>query len=348
MRLTFQLMSGNPAKGSVLVTRTARKKICALLVLAFLIVLPHLQGQTSSLDQARALVAARSSPEEAKSLLAKAIASDPKNAEAHYLLGEILYAFGDYKNAADEAQKAVTLDDSKSDYHLLLGNALSGLVDSAGMFKKMSLARQMKAEFERAVALDPKNIPARTSLLEFYVQAPSLVGGGSDKALEQAKQINALDPLEGHYAMAVLYFDQKKFAQSEDEYKTAIDADPKRAKSYSELAFLYIQEKKDSDAAPAFKRAFELDPNYLPACFGVARSDLLSGQNLDEAERLFKKYLTRWPEENEPSLANAHWRLGQVYEKENKKELAVAEWKEAQRLAPNFKPAQDSLKAAGK
>ncbi len=328
--------------------RRGRKRICISLVFAFLIFLSHMQAETSPLDQARSLVAQRTSPDEAKSLLAKAIASDPKNAEAHFLLGEILYAFADYQQASEQAQKALALDDTKSDYHLLLGNALSGLVDSAGVFKKMSLGRQMKAEFERAVSLDPKSIPARTALLEFYVQAPSIAGGSSDKALEQAKQISALDPVEGHYAMAVFYRDQKKFAQAEDEYKAAITADPKRAKSYAQLAFVYVQEKKDPEAPPAFRHAFELDANYLPGCFGVARSDLLSGQSLDEAERLFKKYLTHWPEENDPSLANAHWRLGQVYEKQGKKDLAVAEWNEALRLTPTFKPAQDSLKAAGR
>jgi tetratricopeptide (TPR) repeat protein len=324
------------------------KKIGGISALAFLIFPPAMRAQTSPLDRARSLVAERSSPDEAKSLLAKAIASDPKNAEAHFLLGEILYAFADYQQASEQAQKALALDDSKSDYHLLLGNAVSELVDSAGVFKKMSLARQMKAEFERAVALNPKSIPARTALLEFYVQAPSIAGGSSDKALDQAKQISALDPVEGHYAMAVFYHDQEKFAQVEDEDKAAINADPKRAKSYAQLAFVYIQEKKDSEAPAAFRQAFELDPNYLPACFGVARSDLLSGQNLDEAERLLRKYLTRWPEEGDPTLANAHWRLGQVYEKESKKDAALAEWNEALRLAPTFKPAQDSLKAAGK
>jgi tetratricopeptide (TPR) repeat protein len=91
-----------------------------------------------------------------------------------------------------------------------------------------------------------------------------------------------------------------------------------------------------------------VDAEYLPGYFGVARSDLLSGQNFDEAERYFKKYLTRWPEEGDPSLANAHWRLGQVYEKQGKKDLAIAEWQEALKLAPNYKAAQESLKAAGK
>ena len=325
--------------------RTLRTMYC-LLALAALAVPLH--AQSSLLDQARNLVRSRTSADQAKSLLQQAIAADARNAEPHFLLGQIFYAFADFAKAADEAQKAVSLDDSKADYHILLGNALSGLLDSAGIFKKRSLAGQIKAEFERAIAEDPKNIPARAALVEFYVQAPGIVGGNTGKAIEQAKQIGALDAVEGHYATAILYFDQKNFAAAEQEYKAAIAADPKRARSYVQLAFVYLQEKKDSEAPALFKRAMELDPEYLPGDFGVARSDFLAGQSLDEAERLFKKYLTRWPEEGDPSWANAHWRLGQVYEKQGKKDLAIAEWQEALKLTPNYKPAQDSLKAAGR
>ena len=318
-----------------------------LLILASTSAIPPLHAQSTPLDQARSLVRARTSADQAKSLLQQAMASDPKNAEAHFLLAQIFYAFEDFTRASDEAQKAVSLDGSKPDYHLLLGNSLSGLLDSAGMFKKMSLARQIRSEFERAVDEDPKNVPAHTALAEFYAQAPSMVGGSNEKAIDQAKQIAALDPLEGHYAMATVHLDQKKLAEAEQDYRAAIAADPKRAKSYVRLAFVCIGEKKESEAPALFRKAVEVDPNYLPGYFGVARSDLLSGQSFDEAERFFGKYLTRWPEEGDPTWANAHWRLGQVYEKQGKKELAIAEWQEALKLAPNYKPAQDSL-AAGK
>jgi tetratricopeptide (TPR) repeat protein len=323
-------------------------RTACLLTLAVVLTIPELTAQSSPLDQARGLVQSRTSADQAKALLQQAIAAAPKNAESHFLLGETLYAFGDFAKASDEAQKAIGLDDAKSDYHLLLGNALSGLVDSVGMFKKMSLGRQMRTEFEKAVAENPKNIPARTALAEFYAQAPSMMGGDMDKAAEQVKQIGILDAIEGHFAAATVDIDQKKFSEAEQEYKAAITVDPKRARSYSQLAFVYIPEKKDSEAPALFRKAVEVDAEYLPGYFGVARSDLLSGQNLDEAERYFKKYLTRWPDEGDPSLANAHWRLGQVYEKQGKKDLAVAEWQEALKLAPNYKPAQESLKAAGK
>jgi tetratricopeptide (TPR) repeat protein len=323
-------------------------RMCTRLILSFGLAVLPLGAQSSPLDQARELVRLRTSSDQAKALLAQAIAADGKNAEAHFLLGEIFYAFNDFAKASDEAQKAVTFDDSKSDYHLLLGNSLSGLLDSAGTFKKISLAHQIKAEFERAITENPKNIPARAALAEFYAQAPGIVGGSAEKAVEQARQISALDAVEGHYAMALVDLDLRKFGEAEQEYKAVIAVDSKRAKPYVQLAFIYIQEKKDSEAPELFRRALELDANYLSGCFGVARSDLLSGQNLDEGERFFRKYLTRWPEEGDPSWANAHWRLGQVYEKQGRKDLAVVQWQEALKLTPNYKPALDSLKAAGK
>src|ERR1700735_5403391 len=114
MRLMFQLASCMcHARRSVPMDRRGWKKIGGSVALAFLILLPQMKAHTSPLDQARSLVAARSSPDEAKSLLAKIIASDPKNAEAHFLLGEILYAFADYQQASEQAQEALALDDTK-------------------------------------------------------------------------------------------------------------------------------------------------------------------------------------------------------------------------------------------
>ncbi len=182
----------------------------------------------------------------------------------------------------------------------------------------------------------------------FMCRLRPLSGGSKDKAIEQTKLISAIDPVEGHYAKASVYVDQKKFSDAAQEYKSAIAADSKRAKSYVQLAFIYLAEKKDSEAPALFRQAVEVDPDYLPGYFGVARSDLLGGQNLDEAEQYFKKYLTRWPEEGDPTLANTHWRLGQVYEKRGKKDLAVAEWQAALKFTPSYTPAQDSLRAAGK
>ena len=48
-------------------------------------------------------------------------------------------------------------------------------------------------EFEKAVKLDPNYIDARFGLMEFYLMAPRLMGGGADKAREQAVEIRKRD-----------------------------------------------------------------------------------------------------------------------------------------------------------
>jgi tetratricopeptide (TPR) repeat protein len=135
--------------------------------------------------------------------------------------------------------------------------------------------------------------------------------------------------------MAAVDLDQKKLAEAEQEYKAAIASDSKRAKSYVQLAFVYIGEKKDGEAPALFRKAVEIDANYLPGYFGVARSNLLSGQNLDDAERFFKKYLSRWPEEGDPSPANAHWRLARSTRRKERRIWQLRNGKKRLRWIPN-------------
>ena len=54
--------------------------------------------------------------------------------------------------------------------------------------------KKVRTEFERAVELDPKNSEARADLAEFYIEAPSIVGGGKDKARAQAEALAGFDP----------------------------------------------------------------------------------------------------------------------------------------------------------
>jgi tetratricopeptide (TPR) repeat protein len=75
----------------------------------------------------------------------------------------------------------------------------------------------------------------------------------------------------------------------------------------------------------------------------AAKILLLSGRDLPRAERYLLEYLTIEPEAGEPGWGGAHWRLGQVLEKEGKKNEAIAEMQEAVRLQPDFKPAKDDL-----
>jgi tetratricopeptide (TPR) repeat protein len=298
---------------------------------------------TLTMSEVRVLVESRTNFDEVRGSLEKISATEPQNAEAHFLLAKVDYAMADLDNAEKHIEQAVLLSPSASS-HLLFGRILSAQIQKASLFRKGSLAGKAKVQFEAAVASDPKSIPARLGLMDFYSGAPGIVGGSWDKAVAQAHEIAKLDALEGQYALGDLDLDKRNYKEAEKEYKKAIATDLREGKSYLKLGVLYLEQGRDQDADALFQKSLALDPHCLLAVFYLGRYRLLHSQELDKAESYFKAYLAKWPEDGDPTLANAYWRLGQVYEKENKKDLAAAQWERSLRIDPQFKEAADSLK----
>ncbi|HEX3070599.1 MAG TPA: tetratricopeptide repeat protein [Thermoanaerobaculia bacterium] len=130
-----------------------------LAVLVTLIALPLL-AQNSLIDQGRAAMT-RGDAETASGLFEKAVAQNPKSADAHYLLG----------------------------------SAYGSMAEKASIFSQASLASKTKEEFEKAVELDPNHLEARMGLVQYYAFAPGFMGGSYDKAFAQAAEIRKRDPL---------------------------------------------------------------------------------------------------------------------------------------------------------
>ena len=53
---------------------------------------------------------------------------------------------------------------------------------------------------EKAVEIDPDSVEARFALMEYYLQAPALVGGDITKAKAQAEEIAKRNTAEGRKA----------------------------------------------------------------------------------------------------------------------------------------------------
>ena len=115
-----------------------------------------LQAQTTLIEKGRAALD-RNDPQAAIAILETAVAQSPRDAEAHYVLG---LAYG------AQAQRA-------------------------SVFRRASLARHTRDEFERAVRLDPNDLDARSALAEYYRRAPAWLGGSDEKAHEQEREIRA-------------------------------------------------------------------------------------------------------------------------------------------------------------
>ena len=112
----------------------------------------------------------------------------------------------------------------------------------------------MKAEFERAVALDPESIRARTALVGYYLEAPSIAGGDVEKAKQQAMEIKKRDSLEGCSQLAMIYTHLEEWAQVEAIWDEAAKSHPESAEPLVGLGLLYQNRKQWDRAFSAVRR----------------------------------------------------------------------------------------------
>jgi tetratricopeptide (TPR) repeat protein len=261
------------------------------------------------LNEAIGLFRARKLPE-AQAAFTKVAVAEPKNAVAASYLGLFALMRNDPEQAVQWLEKATQLAPANSYYCRLLGDAYGLSAQKAGVFSKFGFAKKCLACYDKAVELDPNNLDARASRVEYYRQAPGIVGGGMDKAYAEAAEIRRRDPMRGATVLGNLYVAEKKYAE----------------------AFALLDE------------LIAKNPANKALLYQVGRLAALSGQQLERGEAALKEYFQYTPAPDEAPLYNAHWRLGTLYERKGDKAAARAEYQTALQLRPDYTAAQNALK----
>jgi tetratricopeptide (TPR) repeat protein len=237
-------------------------------------------------------------------------AATPSAAEDAAASGTRHIAEGNTDGAVKSWEKAVALAPENGEYHRQLGDAYGLAAQKAGMLGKMSLGKKCLAAYEKAVALEPENLEARSSLMTVYQQAPAMMGGGIERAREQAAAIKKLDATRGSVAAAMLFIGEKKYAEA-----------------FAEL-----------------DQALENEPGNYSALYQLGRAAALSGEKTDRGIETLRLCLAQQPPPGAPAHDAANWRLGNLWEKKGDKASARAAYQAALAIKPDYKPALDSLK----
>jgi tetratricopeptide (TPR) repeat protein len=268
-------------------------------------------GEPGPLDRARALFEGHK-PAEAQVAFEALAATDPKNPEVNYYLGQLANRRNEPEKARKYFEAAVAAAPAVGRHHHGLGDAYGRSAQQAGILSKLGLAKKCLAAYERAVALEPANLEFRLSLFEYYRQAPGLAGGGFDLAAAQADAIKRIDATRGRIAFATLYAGEKRYAE----------------------------------AFAQFDEVLQVSPDDYTALYQVGRLAALTGQSIDRGVASLRRCLalpaptTR----NTPGHAAAHWRLGQLLEKKGEAAAARAAYEAAIKLDASFTPAFEALK----
>ncbi|MCU0419567.1 MAG: tetratricopeptide repeat protein [Cyclobacteriaceae bacterium] len=313
------------------------------LSLAFLFICAVAAGQTR-IDQAKLLYESQKY-EDAKKLLASIDEKNKDYATAQYWLGRIAYAQEKYDDASDHFEEATEANDKVADYWNWLGNTYGTIAQDANTLKQGMLAPKMRSAWEKAIALDPQNLDARSSLIQYYSQAPGFMGGSTEKAKEMANQIKKIKPAEGHRQLGNIYYREKKFAEAEKEFLAMVKAD---ATYQSGLASFYANQKQYDKAFALFQETLKTKPDDMSTVYQYGRLSALSGQQLDQGEAHLKRYLAYSPAKNEPTHAGAHMRLAQIYEKRGNKSEAKKSFETALKMDNNLKEAKEGLARVSK
>jgi tetratricopeptide (TPR) repeat protein len=273
--------------------------------------------------------------------LAQALARNPKDAHANLMLAQCSLELSDYAKAVAYASRAVELEPASSEAHLLLGRSY-GL--EAEREHSLLVAKKVRREFELAVQLDGDNLPARRDLMEFYLEAPWILGGSQAKAWQQVEAIAGHDLVAGHLARAEFWQHGRQFQRAEFEYRTTLELKPERVEPYFAIAEFYEKRGDAGGIETAIKPASSIRPDdprleYYRGVVGV-----LGAGRLADAERLLKSYLAGAPIRSDfPSRAAADEWLGRLCERSGRTQQAVEYYKTALQLDAHRRNAREAL-----
>ena len=253
---------------------------------------------------------------------------DPTNADALIARSDVILASGDGKleDAIKFGEQCIAAHPNDSGCHLAYGNALGAKATSGGMMAAMSLAGKIRDAFKKSVELDPQNVEARFSLLQYYMMAPAIAGGGSGKAKSLIEQTAPVNADVSKLLQARLDVAEDKASAAETAALAIKPGNEAVADAQRDVllnvANKYLTDKKYPDAERVFREVQKRFPDIAYGLYGVGRVQQEQGKH-KEAVASFEQVLVSY---NRPQV---HYRLGQSQQALNDKAKAVAAYEKA-------------------
>lgn len=273
--------------------------------------------------------------EEALKVLDAKIKKDNDNAGLYYQRAQILVALGKEKNlsqyfhdAINDLEKATKLDNTKTEYYTLLGDAHFSLGNVGDSYSAL----------QQALKLDANNFEACLKMGEiaFYSKDYDRAMESLSKVTEQDKNNQTALFMKGFIyketgdtTNAVYYFRHliELYPDYEPAYEelgmlyaqhrnklgleyltTALRLEPKNINVLYGLAMLYQDAEEADKANEYYVKILEIDPNYKYAWFNRGYMEMVLYEDYDAAIDFFNKAI-----ECDPEYAQAYYNIGCSY-----------------------------------
>lgn len=167
-----------------------------------------------------------------------------------------MYIYSLASNDLDDAEEAAdkAIRQYKDDPDLFLIHAdIMGRQAQDSVFSALSYAEKALNSLKKAAELAPNKAKYRQGLMTFYLAAPSIAGGDTELALEQAKEITKLDKVKGTIAFANYYNAVDKVEEAINSLQEGVNAHPNNIELPYQLANIYVSNERFDDGINAFK-----------------------------------------------------------------------------------------------
>jgi len=269
-------------------------------------------------------------------------AAAPSDPEARLWLGKAYLKARDWDQAVREMEKAVELSPSTARYHLWLGRACGAKASHVFFAKAFGWARRVVKEFETARRLDPKDLDVRFDLLQFYLEAPAIAGGGKDKAEAEAREIARLDPSKGYTARASVFRKDEKWDLAKKELVQAT-VDYPNADSFKDLAEYLFDRKDYKGALDNAKKALALRAESKRTRLLAAASSIRLRSDLESAARTLQELAEGSLDDEDPSFEEVYYWLGECHLEKGEKDKARKAYQSALVFDPDYDEAKKGV-----
>ena len=306
--------------------------------------------QAASASDYKALLKANKFPEAERAASAK-LAQEPASADAMVARTLAILGSGNETRigeAVKQAEQCVAANPANSRCHVSLGKALGAKAMNGGMMSAMGYAGDIRDAFKKGIELDARNVDARVSLMQFFMMAPGIMGGGASKAEALAAQSATVNPEAGKLLQAMLDIGEGKLAKAEAAIVALRPGADEELQEHQEAQLItigmrYVADKKHAEGERVLRDVLKRFPENQTAGYGIARAQQEQGKHR-EALLGLEQALLKTPK------PYVHYRIGQSLQALGEKAKAVAAYEKALAfktgLAKKMRSdAEDQLKA---
>lgn len=276
---------------------------------------------------------------EARAMLSRALALDPKSAAVHDGLGRVALTQAQYQEAVQHFETALALAPAANRLHYALAMAYRQLhepekveahlrrmgtvgvkvadplieeVEALVQGERIAILRgrlafqagqveEAAVEFKKAVEAAPHSAIARINLGATLVQL-----GQQDAAITQLREALRLQPDNGtaHYNLALILLQQQQREEAVRHFQAALVANPFDRQAHMQLGDVLRELERNQEALLHYMKAAELDPNDEIALRWTAELLVRLG-HFQEAQRRLEEAHSQFPERGRTAHALA-------------------------------------------